>query len=134
VIESLADGSYELDIDAMVVDLGQETVPVISPDYDGSKDRLSHINFKDFIENHWVTDSNQLYLHQWQFPLGSHNARERLCNQNDPMGILGLDLLQFWGNSVNDMKSGSQLSQMDMPFQYIFMGGKNTFRWRKICM
>ena len=33
-IESLSDGPFDLDTDAMIADIGDEMVPILAPDYD----------------------------------------------------------------------------------------------------
>jgi hypothetical protein len=52
---------------------------------------------KDFVQTHWLSSTPTAYLHQWQFPLTANKVvRDILCEENEEMEILGLDLLQFY--------------------------------------
>ena len=106
---------HEIDVDRMKHDIGKERVPVIRRNYNEYNPISAEITVDEYLDECWPEQSN-LYLHQWQFPL-SFSVREKLCRMCEPMpdDVLGEDLLQFWMDDLDDN-----------PFQYIFMGGKET--------
>lgn len=75
-----------------------------------------------FLEDVWMKGSSDFYLHQWQFPLSENlQTLNKLCHKNIPTLTLGLDLLQYGHDScvIDD--------RIDSPFQYIFMGNRDTY-------
>lgn len=136
-IGSLEDGPFYLDTTAMAADIGEEIVPILTPDYDDANPIKGYMAVKDYISQHWQSSTPTAYLHQWQFPLTQNKrTKDLLCNQTEDIDILGMDLLQFFKNSVSDSADKSSFLQPDgsrqkfsndSPFQYIFMGGTDTF-------
>lgn len=129
---------YELDLNKMIYDIGEEDVPVIKRNYNEQKPIHGRIAAKTFLMNCWpqsneskiiqhdksISNKSQkntssLYLHQWQFPL-SDTAGRKLCHHNNPLpkGVMGEDLLRYWLDLPQ--------CQKDSPLQYIFMGREDT--------
>ena len=101
-IESLADGPFTLDLQAIVADIGEELVPILTPDYDDANPIKGYMTVSEYIRNHWLSPTPTAYLHQWQFPLSQNmTTKELLRDRNDDIEILGLDLLQFFGEILN---------------------------------
>lgn len=126
---------WELDVDKMIDDIGDEVVPVIKKGYDERNPIHKRVPLKDFLLQCWPSKEadntaadaakqnlKSLYLHQWQFPLAESDATVKLCGpgNNNPLpnDILGEDLLCYW----QDLEK----CQGDNPFQYIFMGKSET--------
>lgn len=108
----------------MIQDIGNELVPVITPEYDTENPIKSSIKVKRFLEESWIPKSTNFYLHQWQFPLSSSKETiNKLCYQSNPVPTLGLDLLQYGYDSLS---SKQDKSLRDSPFQYLFMGAADT--------
>mmetsp|Transcript_33421 Transcript_33421/g.80909 ORF Transcript_33421/g.80909 Transcript_33421/m.80909 type:complete len:750 (-) Transcript_33421:94-2343(-) len=114
---------HELDIARMIEDIGDESVPILKKNYSETKPIVKETFAANFLRKCWPRNGRQpaikgLYLHQWQFPR-SETAASKLCGHGNcttlPNGIVGEDLLQFW------------LDGKDNPYQYIFMGGADTF-------
>jgi hypothetical protein len=119
---------HTLDIDKMDADIGNESVPVLRKYYDESNPTNDEkTTVSSFLKRQWKVSrsklstrkqSQQLYLHQWQFPL-FETAAIKLCGEGNhhplPKDILGDDLLKYW----LDNKEYN-------PLQYLFMGGKGT--------
>ena len=128
---------YELDVNKMINDIGEEDVPVIKRNYNEEKPIHGRIAAKTFLMNCWPPsneseiiqhdrainksqkNTSSLYLHQWQFPL-SDTAGRKLCHHNNPLpkGVMGEDLLRYWLDLPQ--------CQKDSPLQYIFMGREDT--------
>lgn len=117
--------NFRLDINKMIVDIGNDLVPVVDTDYNEQNPLQAKMKLSAFLKTCWPhsrrkqnTDSN-LYLHQWQFPL-SATAGRKLCHKNRslPNQILGDDLLKFW----LDLRH----CKMDSALQYLFMGSEGT--------
>ena len=128
---------YELDVNTMINDIGEEDVPVIKRNYNEEKPIHGRIAAKTFLMNCWPPsnesemiqpdrainkrqkNTSSLYLHQWQFPL-SDTAGRKLCRHNNPLpkGVMGEDLLKYWLDLPQ--------CQQDSPLQYIFMGREDT--------
>jgi hypothetical protein len=128
---------YELDVNKMINDIGEEDVPVIKRNYNEQKPIHGRIAAKTFLMNCWLQsneskivqhdrainksqkNTSSLYLHQWQFPL-SDTAGRKLCHHNNPLpkGVMGADLLRYWLDLPQ--------CQKDSPLQYIFMGREDT--------
>lgn len=129
---------YELDINKMIHDIGEEDVPVIKRNYNEQKPIHGRIAAKTFLMNCWPQsneseiiqhdrsinnksqkNTSSLYLHQWQFPL-SDTAGRKLCHHNNPLpkGVMGEDPLRYWLDLPQ--------CQKDSPLQYIFMGREDT--------
>jgi hypothetical protein len=70
-IKSLSDGPYDLDVDKIIKDIGDEKVPVVAINYEDHNPIQGHIAVRKFIEENWMKNNPKLYLHQWQFPLSS---------------------------------------------------------------
>ena len=107
----------------MMEDIGQESVPILKKNYSEKKPIVKETFAASFLWNCWPRNGQEppikgLYLHQWQFPR-SETAASKLCGHGScstvPNGIVGEDLLQFW------------LDGNENPYQYIFMGGADTF-------
>jgi Chromo (CHRromatin Organisation MOdifier) domain/Cupin-like domain len=118
--------NFRLDINKMIDDIGNDLVPVVDTDYNEQNPLQAKMKVSAFLKTCWPnserkynTDSNRLYLHQWQFPL-SPTAGRKLCHQNRslPNQILGEDLLKFW----LDLRH----CKMDSALQYLFMGNEGT--------
>ena len=128
--------NYELDVNKMIKDIGEEDVPVIKRHYNEVKPIHGKIAAEKFLTSCWPTSepeissqeqdktpriqrNSNLYLHQWQFPL-SDTAGRKLCHQNNalPNGIMGEDLLKYWLDLPQ--------CKLDSPLQYIFMGREDT--------
>lgn len=90
---------------------------------------LTYIHEYDrFIQEAWLPGSAHIYLHQWQFPLAGPDVVSKLCHRNDPLPILGVDILQFYHDIVRKKMDGRcSHTERDSPFQYIFMGAGGTF-------
>jgi hypothetical protein len=115
--------SHELDIERMIEDIGDESVPILEKNYDERKPIVKETFASTFLRRCWPQNGKPpaikgLYLHQWQFPM-SETAASKLCGQGNcatlPNDIFHEDLLQYW------------LDKKDNPFQYIFMGDEGTF-------
>jgi len=131
VFESLLDLSgdhYELDVDRMVQDIGEEDIPVIKRNYNELKPIHGKLSASKFLTTCWPNPNltavpsktaSNLYLHQWQFPL-SDTAGRKLCHNSNPLpkAIMGHDLLKYWIDLPQ--------CKLDSPFQYIFMGREDT--------
>jgi hypothetical protein len=113
---------HELDIEAMIKDIGEESVPILKKNYDESNPIQKEVFASTFLRKCWPVNGEpaqmkNLYLHQWQFPM-SDTAAGKLCGRGNcvplPNDIFNEDLLQFW------------LDRKDNPFQYIFMGDEGT--------
>ena len=133
---NLSGETYELDVEKMIQDIGDEDVPVIKRNYNEEKPIHGRIPASKFLTNCWPNSDNsnntqqngaaknqktppKLYLHQWQFPL-SDTAGRKLCHQNNPLPkeIMGEDLLKYWIDLPQ--------CKLDSPLQYIFMGREDT--------
>ena len=119
------EGDLELDVEALVADIGDELVPVVKRDYDVTQPIHTHISVRDFIREGWCNQDeaavgganrSKLYMHQWQFPL-SDSAAAKLCHRSKPITALGDDLTAHWLDRCRG----------DSPFQYIFLGYKDTY-------
>jgi len=133
ITEELLDLSgtgLELNLEAMIQDIGDEDVPVIKRNYNESKPIHGKLLAAKFLTTCWPNSlavpegegqgkSANLYLHQWQFPL-SDTAGRKLCHQNNPLpkDIMGEDLLKYWIDLPQ--------CKLDSPLQYIFMGREDT--------
>ena len=115
----------ELDVEALVADIGDELVPVVKRDYDVTHPIHTHISVRDFVREGWCNQDvttagganrSKLYMHQWQFPL-SDSAAAKLCHRSRPITALGDDLTAYWLDRCRG----------DSPFQYIFLGYKDTY-------
>ena len=105
----------------LTTSIGDEVVPVISPNYDERDPIKTQICVNDFVHKYWETKSSKLYLHQWQvikslhkytwhwnamyftkckFPLASKKVRDKLCRGCEPCPVLGLDILQYWTEEI----------------------------------
>jgi hypothetical protein len=113
---------YEVDIEKMIEDIGEESVPILKKNYDERNPIQKEIFASTFLKKCWPANGepslmNKLYLHQWQFPM-SNTAARKLCGDDKcvplPNDIFNEDLLQFW------------LDRKVNPFQYIFMGDTGT--------
>ena len=62
--------------------------------------------------------ANDLYLHQWQFPL-SPGAGSKMCNKSEQLPCMGIDLMASWLDLPQ--------CRNDSPLQYVFMGSSGTF-------
>ena len=126
----LSGTGLELNLEAMIQDIGGEDVPVIKRNYNESKPIHGKISAAKFLTTCWPNSlatsegegqvkSANLYLHQWQFPL-SDTAGRKLCHQNNPLpkDIMGEDLLKYWIDLPQ--------CKLDSPLQYIFMGREDT--------
>ncbi len=131
--------NYELDIEKMINDIGEEDVPIIKRHYNEEKPIHAKISAEKFLRTCWPAPaasetlpfqqqekttksqkpSANFYLHQWQFPL-SDTAGRKLCHLNNPLptGIMGEDLLKYWLDLPQ--------CKLDSPLQYIFMGREDT--------
>ncbi len=131
--------NYELDIEKMINDIGEEDVPIIKRHYNEEKPIHAKISAEKFLRTCWPSPaaldilpylqqekttksqkpSANFYLHQWQFPL-SDTAGRKLCHLNNPLptGIMGEDLLKYWLDLPQ--------CKLDSPLQYIFMGREDT--------
>ena len=131
--------NYELDIEKMINDIGEEDVPIIKRHYNEEKPIHAKISAEKFLKTCWPSSvapetlpyqqqekatksqkpSANFYLHQWQFPL-SDTAGRKLCHLNNPLptGIMGEDLLKYWLDLPQ--------CKLDSPLQYIFMGREDT--------
>ena len=139
--------SWELDIQKMIDDIGNEDVPIVRRNYKESNPIHGNILASKFLTSCWLdkqekttkatkkdtydptgskeskststVNSPKLYLHQWQFPL-SDTAGRKLCHQCDPLpnDIFGEDLLRYWIDLPQ--------CESDNPLQYIFMGKEGT--------
>lgn len=129
--------NYELDIEKMIKDIGEEDVPIIKRNYNEEKPIHAKISAEKFLRTCWPSNASttlplqqenvaksqkpsaNFYLHQWQFPL-SDTAGRKLCHQNNPLpkGIIGEDLLKYWLDLPQ--------CKLDSPLQYIFMGREDT--------
>jgi len=122
----LSDPNLVFDAEAMMNDIGNESVPVVRRNYDEMKPINGNIKCSTFIKKSWlqnlegIKSNAKLYLHQWQFPL-SDDAGPKLCHMNSPLPseVLGDDLLKYW----LDLPS----CEGDNPLQYIFMGREDTY-------
>jgi hypothetical protein len=114
----------ELDIERMVVDIGNESVPLLKKNYDERKPIEGEMFASTFLRNCWPNKGEDnlskikgIYLHQWQFPM-SDTAAGKLCGQGKcatlPNDVFNEDLLQYW------------LDERTNPYQYIFMGDEGT--------
>ena len=116
---------YNLDIQKMIDDIGNELVPVVNKDYNEHKPLQAKMKASAFLKTCWpdtegrYSSDDRLYLHQWQFPL-SETAGRIMCHQNRrfPNEILGEDLLKYW----LDLRQ----CKMDSALQYLFMGRDET--------
>lgn len=125
---------WEIDVEKMTKDIGDERVKVLRKKYNESDPLKDTLLVKNFLKNHWPSNSNDsgentgkgkgdLYLHQWQYPKdASVDAKNKLCytgNYNPlPNNILGEDLLQYYEDP--------EVCNGDNPNQYLFMGRQNT--------
>jgi hypothetical protein len=66
---------YELNINAMVSDIGDQNVPVVGPEYDEKNPTRNKMKMEEFLKSVWSINSPDLYLHQWQFPLAKREVR-----------------------------------------------------------
>ena len=73
-------------------DIGDELVPVITPNYDSTCPIKANITVSNFLDDAWIPNKNKYYLHQWQFPLSK--AKRNLCYKNEPLPAIGMDILQ----------------------------------------
>eukprot|EP00980_Cylindrotheca_fusiformis_P014291 scaffold3791_cov137-Cylindrotheca_fusiformis.AAC.18 len=124
---------YELDIERMIQDIGNESVPILEKNYDERKPIRRNARAASFLRQCWpqnggsstsrptsttTKEEGLLYLHQWQFP-NSKTAVKKLCGKGScatlPNGIFQEDLLRYW------------LDEQHNPLQYIFMGDSGTF-------
>jgi hypothetical protein len=114
--------SHEVDIEKMIADIGEESVPILKKNYDERNPIQKEIFASTFLKKCWPANGEpslmkNLYLHQWQFPM-SNTAARKLCGKDKyvplPNDIFNEDLLQFW------------LDRKVNPFQYIFMGDQGT--------
>ena len=86
-----------MDTAAMIADIGEEIVPILTPDYDDANPIKGHMKIREYIAQHWQSSTPTAYLHQWQFPLTqSKKTKDLLCDQIEDIDILGIDLLQFF--------------------------------------
>ncbi|CAB9526902.1 Chromodomain Y-like protein 2 [Seminavis robusta] len=118
---------WEVDVQKMMNDIGDEFVPVVKKGYDELNPIHKEVPASYFLKRSWPADVGssegtsknvqRLYLHQWQFPLSV--AKYKLCGDNChnplPNDIFGEDILA----SYQDKQTGN-------PFQYIFMGREET--------
>ena len=122
---------WEIDVDKMIDDIGDELVPVIRKGYDERNPIHNHVPLQSFLKKSWPSNDSadatgksiqRLYLHQWQFPLSDSDAASKLCGEGNnnplPNDILGEDLLAYWLNP--------ETCNGDNPFQYLFMGREET--------
>jgi Cupin-like domain len=131
---------HEINVEAMMADIGHVNVPVIQQAYNEQDPIRKHMKASKFLLEHWDKEQpsrKRLYLHQWQFPLQSndsssatsaapaanHNSSTftKLCGDEnhhalERSNILGIDLLKFWLDEPCN----------DNPFQYLFMGAAKT--------
>lgn len=108
---------YELDVEAMARDIGNEQAPILLKNYDEKRPIKHRKPIKDYLSDGWISD-DKTYLHQWLFT-DSPSAVELLGCQCEDLPVLNEDLLRYWYDR-------SQLNG-DSPYQYIFMGSKGTF-------
>jgi hypothetical protein len=73
-ISAPSEDLYELNIEAMVVDIGDQLVPVVGPEYDEKNPTRNKMKMEDFLNKFWCINSPDLYLHQWQFPLAKREV------------------------------------------------------------
>lgn len=103
--------------------MGAANVPVRIPIEEHPGYKCEEMPLKEFIENHWMKNDSERYLHQWPFTV-SPVARERLmgiCEKNlDMTDCLDPDLLSFWIDSKNTKNDTYN------PMQYVFMGNKSS--------
>ena len=113
---------HTLDIECMVEDIGNESVPILKKNYDERKPIVKETFASTFLRQCWPPKDGcepkikGLYLHQWQFPM-SETAAAKLCGAGKCATIPNVfdeDLLQYW----MDMKEN--------PYQYLFMGEEGT--------
>ena len=125
---------WEIDVDKMAKDVGDERVKVLRKKYNESDPLKDTLLVKNFLKNHWPSKSNDsrektrkskgdLYLHQWQYPKdASADAKNKLCYPGNykplPNNILGEDLLQYYEDR--------EVCNGDNPNQYLFMGRQDT--------
>jgi hypothetical protein len=96
------------------------------------------MKFGEFLSKYWSVGDPEYYLHQWQFPVESHQARKlmgaksffRLSVSQSGIGgncqkvsgashlplCMGYDMLEDWKDDLDN----------ENPFQYIFAGAKST--------
>ena len=113
---------HEVDIERMIEEIGEETVPILQKNYDELNPISKLIYASAFLKKCWPSNgepsvTKSIYLHQWQFPT-SETAAKKFCGKDKcvplPNNIFNEDILQHW------------LDRKDNPFQYIFMGDTDT--------
>lgn len=123
---------FQLDMDSMIDDIGDEMVPILKRNYDEANpipDKMkakyflnaSRSDFGNAAKPSHASRKEKLYLHQWQFPRFD-KSRRNLCDQSEsqvmPLHVLGDDLLKYYS---------SERSRSDNnPYQYLFMGARGT--------
>jgi hypothetical protein len=109
---------YELKVEQLLSDIGDEEVPVVQPEYDAVQPIKHNMKVRDFVAQSWLPGNTCWYMHQWQFPLSDQvGTTGKLCHRTTPLdSVLGEDLTQFWLDRCRD----------DSPFQYIFFGHRGT--------